>query len=101
MVDPLLDIKLEELDLKVFRPEISDSDEEVLELAEENICPILTRDKDFVKKHRKGEKHHGIIFDSGMHHRANNEIMEALRTVIQTFEPEDIENTVLRLKRFY
>jgi len=98
MVDPLIDQKL---GVEVLRPEPSESDHEVLKLSRRNDAPILTRDRDFVEKHRNREEHHGIIFDPGMHHRPTDQVIEALESVFELMDREDLENTVVRLKRFY
>ncbi len=100
MVDPALDEILRDEGFEVFRPEISDSDDEVLELANENRAVILTRDRDFVRLN-DNQEHFGIIFDSGMHHRALREVSEAVLRIFDLMSSEDLENSLVRLNRFY
>jgi hypothetical protein len=101
MIDPLVDEKLESIGIDVKRPEPSDSDTQVLELSKSYSAPIITRDKDFVVKHREEEEHYGIIFEPGMHHRSVGEVFQALKSVFELMDDEDLEETVVRLKRFY
>jgi hypothetical protein len=100
MVDTVIDSRLGET-VNVYRPNPSDSDEEVLSLAEETSSPIITRDRDFVDKHREETAHYGVIFGPGMHHRSPGEVVEALTLVLQQMTSSDLKNTVVRLKRFY
>ena len=101
MIDPLVDQRPNQQGIRVFRPAPSDSDDEVLELAKKHRCPVITRDRDFVDKHREGSNSYGIIFDPGMHHRPSREILPALNSVFELMDAEDLKNTVVRLKRFY
>lgn len=100
MVDPVIDSQLEDT-VSVYRPKPSDSDEEVLKLAEETRSPVIARDRDFVEKHREDTSHHGVIFDPGMHHRSPTEVVDALSSVLQQMTSSDLKDTVVRLKRFY
>lgn len=100
MVNPLIDRELERQGLTVHRPEPSETDREVLELSDRYDAPVVTRDRDFVFLHRE-EDHPGIIFDSGMHHRPVSEVREAILQVFKVLSREDLQNTVVRLKRFY
>ncbi|MUV56079.1 hypothetical protein GJ632_00430 [Halogeometricum sp. CBA1124] len=101
MVDPVIDQYLNSQNVEVLRPEPSDTDDEVIELAQQNRCPILTRDRDFVKAHREDQDHYGIIFDSGMHHRPPREELSALTRVLDLLDAQDLRSTVVRLKKFY
>ena len=101
MVNPLIDERLETLGLDVYRPETADSDTQVLELSKKFEAPIITGDRDFVTKHRNQETHFGIIFDPGMHHRPVEEVFQALKSVYNLMDKQDLEDTVVRLKRFY
>jgi predicted nuclease of predicted toxin-antitoxin system len=101
MVNPVLDKKLEKAGFKVFRPETSASDQKVLELAIRERSPILTRDRDFVRKHRKNENHYGILLDPAMHHRSSSEVKNAVEEIFDLMDDSDIENSVIRLKKFY
>lgn len=102
MVDPVIETRIEdELGIKTYRAAPSDTDSQVLELAQEHEAPILTRDRDFEQRHRSGEHHHGLLYDPTMHHRTANTVISALETVFDTMDADDIDGTVVRLKRFY
>ncbi|MFB6294829.1 MAG: DUF5615 family PIN-like protein [Candidatus Nanohaloarchaea archaeon] len=102
MVDPVIETRIEaELGIETYRAVASDTDTEVLELAQEHRAPILTRDRDFEKRHRSGENHHGLLYDPTMHHRTVTTVISALETVFDTMDADDIDGTVVRLKRFY
>lgn len=101
MIDPLVDSILENKGFDIYRPKPSNSDAEVLELAEKHSAPIITRDHDFIQKHRRQQRHHGIIFDPGMHHRPVNEVVNAVLSVFDLLSEDDLKDSVVRLRRFY
>ncbi len=101
MIDPVVDEKLRDKGIEIYRPEPSETDEDVLRLARNQKAPILTRDRDFVEKHKNDEKHHGIIFDPRMHYRTPNEIVSALESLFEMADSKDMKNTLIRLSRFY
>lgn len=102
MVNPVIGEKIQkELGIETLRPEISETDEGIIELSENKEAPILTRDWDFENKHRDGKNHFGILFDPRMHHRNPDEIVSAIEQVVKNMSKGDLEATVVRLKRFY
>lgn len=101
MIDPVIDTILQEDGMTVYRAPPSEDDDQVLQLAQAHDAPILTRDQDFVTAHREGADHSGIIFDAGMHHRPINDIVAALTSVFDVMDAADLQNTVVRLNRFY
>lgn len=101
MIDPVIDKKLQQDGVTVYRPAPAETDENVLQLARQHKVPILTRDDDFVTAHREGSTHFGIIYDKGMHHRPTGEVVAALCSVFDVMDAADLRNTVVRLNRFY
>lgn len=102
MIDPVIEGKIQDnLAIETHRVRPSESDDAVLSLASEEQASILTRDRDFVRRHRDGESHFGILFDPGMHHRTSSEVVEAITTVLELMDEDDLKGTVVRLNRFY
>ena len=70
-------------------------DEEILSFAKENDRVIITRDSDFVKLHRKGVEHTGIVFIPKF--LAIGKIIGEIEKVPILFESEHIRNMVIFL----
>ncbi|GEM_PF-1314511 len=68
-------------------------DEEILRFARENDRVIITRDSDFIKLHRKGVEHAGIVFIPKF--LAIGKIIGETEKVSMLFELEYIRNTVI------
>ena len=68
-------------------------DQEILSFAKENDRVIITRDSDFVKLHKKGAEHAGIVFipkflDIG-------KVIGEIEKISMLFESEHIKNTII------
>ena len=68
-------------------------DEEILRFAKENDRVIITRDSNFVKLHRKGAAHAGIVFISKF--LAIGKTIGEIEKVSVLFESEHIKNTII------
>ena len=68
-------------------------DEEILRFAKENNRVIITRDSDFVKLHRKGVEHAGIVFIPKF--LAVGKIIGEIEKVSMLYESEYIRNTII------
>lgn len=68
-------------------------DEEIMKFAKENKRVIITRDSDFIKLHRKGMEHPGIVFIPKF--LVIGKIIEEIEKVSILFESEHIKNTVI------
>lgn len=102
MIDPVVSTKIaQDLGLDSYRAPPAESDDAVLNLARQHNAPILTRDRDFERRHRNGEDHHGILFDPGMHHRAPTEVVAAVSAALDVMDKDDLAGTVVRINRFY
>ena len=68
-------------------------DEEILRFAKEKERVIVTRDSDFVKLHKKGVEHAGIVFISKF--LAIGRTIGEIEKVSMLFESEHIKNTII------
>ena len=68
-------------------------DEEILSFAKDNDRVIITRDSDFIKLHKRGAEHAGIVFISKF--LAIGKIIGEIEKISMLFEPEHIKNTVI------
>ena len=69
------------------------NDEEILSWAKDNDRVIITRDSDFVKLHKKGVEHVGIVFIPKF--LAIGKIIVEIEKVSMLFESEHIKNTIV------
>lgn len=68
-------------------------DEEILSFAKDNDRVIITRDSDFVKLHRKGAEHAGIVFIPKF--LAIGKIIGEIEKISMVFEPKHIRNNII------
>ena len=68
-------------------------DEEILNFAKENDRVIITRDSDFVKLHRNGAEHAGIVFISKF--LAIGKIIGEIEKISMLFESEHMRNNLI------